>query len=98
MEDERVKKVVEEVTHYVNSTSMAPEDFAKEMGRQHRTLQQAFTRVCLKWIEHCASEDYSHDLRNEESHKICKQMLDAYNETIPEYARKFSVSEFLPII
>ena len=72
------KELVEQITDYVNTFSLNPGAFNEAMSREHRTLQQSFTRLCLKWLENCASDDYRHDLRNQDSHDVCKAMIDAY--------------------
>jgi hypothetical protein len=54
--------------------------FIQQMNSQHRTLQQAFTKLCLAWIENCAGENYRHDLRNEASHKVSKELIQKFLE------------------
>lgn len=44
--------------------------FCVAMEREHRTLQQAFTRLCMAWFLFAANPDYRHDLRNEGTHKM----------------------------
>lgn len=74
------KKVVSEVTDYVNTFGDVYTEFIKSMEMEHRTLQQSFTRLCLKWVEHVASEEYRYDLRNEQSHNTCKLMMDLFRD------------------
>ena len=78
MERPDVNQLVEEITNYVNTMSLKPEEFTDSMSRQHRTLQQSFTRLCLKWIEHCASDEYTYDPRNEAAHDICKIIIESF--------------------
>lgn len=54
------------------------------MSMQHRTLQQSFTRLCLKWIEHVASPEYRTDPRNEQSQKIAQELLAAFRKQASE--------------
>jgi hypothetical protein len=54
--------------------------FNELMTREHRTLQQSFTRLCLSWLETAASEDYRTDGRNEQTHKIAKQLMDGFKD------------------
>lgn len=72
-------------------------DFITEANKDHRTLQQQFTKLCLKWIEHCASNEYRTDARNEASHTVCKTMVEAFQSTKGDQS-SFSPSEWLPFI
>lgn len=45
------------------------------MSTEHRTLQQSFTRLCIEWIKYVASDEYRFDGRNEENHKVCKEIV-----------------------
>jgi len=96
MEKPDVNKLVEEITNYVNTFSLKPEEFTDSMSRQHRTLQQSFTRLCLKWIEYCGSEEYRYDPRNEGSHDICKQMVEAFMRS--NDVANVEPSNFLPMV
>jgi hypothetical protein len=48
------------------------------MGKDHRTLQQSFTKLCLKWIEYVGSEEYHFDGRNQDSHETCKKLVEGF--------------------
>lgn len=72
-ETENVRKVSE----MLNSFSFSPEDFCKEFTKEHRTLQQNLTRLCINWLCTCASDDYRYDGRNEASHKIAKALIES---------------------
>lgn len=75
------KEMAGEMTDFINTFSTEPrKEFVQAMANEHRTLQQSFTRLCLEWIEHCASQDYRTDGRNESSHHLCKAMVEAYKE------------------
>ena len=56
--------------------------FCENMTNEHRTLQQAFTRLCFEWIKTCASDDYRTDGRNEHSHEVCKKVWEAFKDDI----------------
>lgn len=76
MELKDIEKTVKEVTDIVNAYNDDPMDtFIHQMTFQHRTLQQSFTRLCLKWIETVASSEYRYDGRNEHSHKLCEHIV-----------------------
>jgi len=90
------EKLTNEITNYVNSFSSKSEEFTEAMSREHRTLQQSFTRLCLKWIEHCASDEYRHDPRNEASHDICKTIVESFINS--NDIANVAPSNFLPLI
>jgi hypothetical protein len=71
-------ETVQTVTSFLNTFSSMENDFIQEMNREHRTLQQNFTKLCLAWLENCAGENYRHDLRNEASHKISKELIETF--------------------
>ncbi len=54
------------------------EKFIEEMANDHRTLQQSFTRLCLQWLEHIASDSYRTDGRNEQSQKIARNIMEGF--------------------
>lgn len=74
------QQLVSEMTNYVNKFGDVHTDFIKNMEFEHRTLQQAFTRLCLKWIEHVSSPEYRYDLRNQQSHETCKLMMELFRD------------------
>jgi hypothetical protein len=88
------QQVVSEITRFVNSYTVANDEFIAEMSTEHRTLQQSFTKLVLKWMEYCASIDYRYDDRNKASHDICKKMIDAFRES----TGNIDPSDFLPMI
>ncbi len=96
------KEHVVKITDFVNSYGSNNKEFIELMSREHRTLQQSFTRLVFMWIEHCASRDYHYDGRNEATHKISKEVIEAFfkfkEEQFPEHWRGVKPSEFLPLI
>lgn len=88
---------VQAFTTMVNSMSLDPTPFIMSMNRQHRTLQQSFTRLCFAWIEHCASEEYRTDLRNEQTKKISEE-IKMIVEQFKLQNDNYSPSQFLPVI
>lgn len=71
-----MKQNAHDVSNMLNSLGFVPELFCAEMVRDHRTIQQNFTRLCFEWIKTCASDDYPHDERNRASHVKCKAIVD----------------------
>jgi len=76
----QTKELVQEITDYVNTFGDKSKEFNKSMSCEHRTLQQSFTRLCLSWIEHIASNEYLVDGRNEQSQKIAQQLLEGFKD------------------
>ena len=72
------KELTSEITNYLNTYGDKSVEFNEAMSREHRTLQQNFTRLCLAWIEHCASDDYRTDGRNEASQNTAKAILKGF--------------------
>lgn len=61
------------------------EAFIKKMSTDHRTLQQNFTRLCLRWLEHMADPSTGVDPRNESSQKIARKLeVDEASKAILE--------------
>jgi len=89
-----LEKFVEEITDFVNTYSLEGDRFNEAMSREHRTLQQSFTRLCLKWMEYVASDEYRFDGRNEDSHELCKDLITAYKKI----GRGYDPSRMLPLI
>jgi len=78
------KELVNDITNFVNDFSINEKEFIEAMENEHRTLQQSFTRLCFKWIEHCASDEYRHDGRNEQTHKTSKFVFETYRLAMNE--------------
>lgn len=74
-----INENVQYVSNMVNNFSFNEKEFARAFSQEHRTLQQSFTRLCVEWLKVCASEDYRYDPRNEDSHIVAKQMIEAYD-------------------
>lgn len=68
------------ISDMVNNMSFSPEELCKELTKDHRTLQQNFTRLCLEWIKTCASDEYRYDERNKASHVKCKDIVDTMSK------------------
>ena len=96
------KELVIKLTDFVNNFNSDEKGFIEEMSGEHRTLQQSFTRLIFKWIEYCASNEYHFDGRNEATHKISKELVDAFSkykeEQLPLHWLNVKPSDFLPFI
>lgn len=50
--------------------------FVGAMRREHRTLQQGFTRLCLAWFEYLATlSENEVDLRNAASRELARHLI-----------------------
>lgn len=68
---------VEMVSDMLNKFGFDPEDFCKEFTKEHRTIQQSLTRLCVHWLCTCASDEYRYDGRNEASHVVAKALIES---------------------
>lgn len=91
----QAKEVVTAVTDYLNSYFNKDETFVEQMNKEHRTLQQSFTRLCLCWLENCASESYNFDKRNEASHELSKELIENF---LTKRETMSNPSQYLPLI
>lgn len=73
------KEKAREIARIVNDFSFNPTKIAWELQREHRTLQQSFTSLCIEWLRLCASEEYRYDGRNELSHIVAKELIDGHD-------------------
>lgn len=78
-QQEQTQEMVSSITDFVNSSSRGS-DFNELMAREHRTLQQSFTRLCLRWLEHISQDEYKTDLRNEKSKEVAKELISKFKE------------------
>lgn len=76
------EKMAMEIAQYVNCNH-DNKKFVKAMAREHRTLQQQFTRTCVEWLLDLAERE-NYDLRNEASVKFAKSIKEQLeNAEIP---------------
>jgi hypothetical protein len=78
--ENKAQHIAREMSNFLNSFSFDHQGFIGEMGKDHRTLQQSFTKLCLKWIEFVASDEYRFDLRNHDSHEVCEKLIKAFSK------------------
>lgn len=76
----REKELANEIGNKLNSMSFSNKVFCEFFSREHRTLQQSFTSLCIDWLKYCASDDYPRDERNEAAHIVAKEMLGAFEK------------------
>lgn len=76
-------KNVETVSTMLNDFGFSAKSFCESMTREHRTLQQSFTRLCIEWLQTCADAEYRYDGRNEASHTIAVEIAQSYGAYHP---------------
>jgi hypothetical protein len=73
-----VKTILQEFSRRILNTfdDSYTAEFVAQMAREHRTLQQGFTRLTVQWLAHLAALPEGHyDLRNEASVMLARKML-----------------------
>lgn len=91
------KELAENISNFVNVIGgVKNEEFITHMSGEHRTLQQAYTRLCVQWLEHMAAlPDNRIDLRNKASRDLARKMLQN-EEVLSEYS--YEPSRYIPTI
>ena len=84
-ENKTAPGLVRLMASFVNTTSkIATEAFVDEMSREHRTIQQSFTRLCVAWLMHLGLDVHEqYDDRNAASVRLGR----AFVENIPHDIR-----------
>ena len=77
LKETREYKAAEALADAVNSMGWKPENFAKGLSIQHRTLQQEVMRTFVAMIHLMASDNYGYDDRNRGSHEAAKKMVES---------------------
>ena len=80
MEKTREEILAEYISNNINTYTFDNKKFNEKMSREHRTLQQQFTSICLAWIEYVGDPEYQYDGRNEYSHKQCEKIVQFMKE------------------
>ena len=77
MEDIRKnpKELVSLLSQYVNSMCVNQKDFAEEVMREHRTLQQSMFGLFLRTIEEWSNQE-NYDPRNEYAVETSKKIME----------------------
>lgn len=83
----KAQKLTSDISDFLNNFHDQENSilFNEAMSREHRTLQQNFTRLIFGWIEYCASEQYHTDGRNEASARMSRMMINGFKEMIEDY-------------
>lgn len=83
-DEEYAGETLQKLIRFVNKLSCPEKVFAKLMMNEHRTLQQSTMRLFLRTIEEWSKQE-NYDLRNEQTIKICKKIMEALgdNKSLP---------------
>jgi hypothetical protein len=82
--DEDMSGLPEYITDVLNFMSNDTERghlvFCGAMEHQHRTMQQAFTRLCVAWFVYATDPAYRTDARYEDTHELAVSLLALLKE------------------
>lgn len=75
-------RIAEMITSELNSFGFNYKGVCEAMLREHKTLQQSFTRLCVEWLRTLGTaEEWHFDGRNEASRELAKKLLPYLEET-----------------
>ena len=74
------KDVVNELSKFANAMCPKSEEFAEEVMREHRTLQQSMFGLFLRTIEEWAKQE-NYDLRNEYTVETSKKIMELLDDS-----------------
>lgn len=100
-EIDRTQQAVTVISNFVNSYGHNSDLFNKLMANEHRTLQQSFTKLVLKWLEFAASPEYRTDRRNEATKQTAQKLLEGWEllgKKDPMQTADMKPSTWLPLI
>jgi hypothetical protein len=86
MADKTPQEMAELIMSFLNIFSRESKDeLVESLLRQHRTLQQSFSRLCLRWFERLAETPHGFDKRNEASVELAKEIvkIDLRKRSLP---------------
>lgn len=66
-------RAVADVANHLSTRSCG--EFAALFTREHRTIQQNFTRLCVAWLVELAKPEARFDLRNDASVKLAREFV-----------------------
>ena len=77
------KQVIKELSKFANTMCPRGQEFAEEIMREHRTIQQSMFGLFLRTIEEWSKQEH-YDLRNKytvENSKKIMELLDGCSQT-----------------
>ena len=77
LKQSREYKAAEALTDAMNSLSWSPDQFAKSITVQHRTMQQVLMKTFVATVHQMANDDYGYDDRNRASHEAAKKIVSS---------------------
>lgn len=105
----QAKEVTDKLTDYLNSFSNKEKNnaFCLAMSNEHRTLQQNFTSLCLKWIAVMGNNDpeFNNELNIKSEEDFCRRLIDPRNnyshivcKKLSDYMKEEYINSNLPCI
>ena len=77
------KEIAQQIANLMNSFSVKPDEIAAELRKEHRTLQQTFTRVAVAYLKRCAEDDANmFDDRNIATHEFAVKIKPVLDEAV----------------
>jgi hypothetical protein len=75
-QDRKAIDMSRQISDYLNCYGQSrANELVENLLLEHRTLQQSFTRLCMRWFERLAQDSHGHDLRNEASVELAKKIM-----------------------
>ena len=69
------RELADSIADYLNSFGNKQiDELVKELSKQHRTLQQRFTQLCINWFQELANRRF-YDDRNKASVELAKKII-----------------------
>lgn len=80
--ESKAERLVNDFAEFVNSFNFDADEFAKNVMKEHRTLQQSMFQVMIvtmrEWAKNYESGRY--DLRNEDTVKLCYEIVKEFDD------------------
>ena len=78
----KADELAEAASFSLNSFLFDQNAFVNTMSRQHRTIQQRFTKLCVAWLKRlAATSDGHYDERNEASVLFARSIKDKLDDS-----------------
>jgi len=75
------KEVAQKISEYLNTFGVKRNinSLVEELEKEHPTLQQSFTQLCISWLQNLAKREYFDD-RNKASVNLARKILQNLNK------------------
>ena len=78
VDKDKGEKLARDMSDFVNAVgSLRTREFCFAMSREHRTLQQNFSKLCYEWLRFQSQqyEDQNYDGRNEYACRVANKIM-----------------------